>query len=1144
MEDFERPASVNGGRTGRCASKRLFLCGILVVLSGRTESVAGEPPTLPTLTSISQIRALSREQANRGYPVRLRVAVTFFDISAAPNAPGTMELGTNLFVQDNSGGNWVAITPDAPALHPGQLIELEGETTQTDFAPDIAKPHWRVLGTAPLPVPVRAEFGRLATTKEDSRRVEIEGIVRSAAMQRGSLRLEIAMDGGRVTAFVPDFNSPIPSDLVDARVRVQGVCGALFNAKNQVQGIILYVPTLAYVHTIEARRSDAFSIPLQSVGSILRFTIAGASGHRIRVRGVVTLQRPGQYLFLKGDDGTIRVESTQQTVLRPGDEIEAAGFPAIGQYNPLLQEAAFRLAGHRTAPQPEIASAEQLLAGAHDGELVQVEAQALDRTLTPEEQILIAESRGVMIQAALKDRQAFSQLMAIEPGSQLRLTGICSVPEGGSSSGTVRLLLRSAEDIVVVSRPPWWTFRHAVWLFGAMAGLIVAIVAWLTILRRRVREQTCTIERRFAREAALEHRYRQLFERNLAGVYRMTLEGRIVDSNEACARILGYSSARELLLHGAKDNSGLRDAILQRLPSESGVSSKEAALLRKDGREVWVVVNANLAEGEAGHLIEGTIVEITELKATVKALQERTTYLDALIVNNPLAIAVMDPGRRIVMCNPAFERLFLFSAAEINGRRIDDFLVPTEHESEIAYDIAALDAGEAVFGVRRRKRRDGTQIDVEIHGVPLAIDGELVGCYGIYQDISERLAAEAELRAAKETSEAANRAKTGFLANMSHEIRTPLNGVLLAAELAAAENPTPRQKEYLETIRTSGESLLLLLNDVLDLSKIEAGKMAVHIAEFSIRTCLAECVTLLRARAEQKRLNLTVAIHDAIPEHVAGDFLRLRQIVLNLAGNAIKFTDQGSITMSAELVSQRDGEIVCKFSVKDTGIGIPPEKQALVFREFEQADNTATRRFAGTGLGLAICGKLVQLLGGTIWLESEAGQGSTFYFTSRFAEVVTPSKPVPKPEKISVAIEDGRMLRILIAEDNAVNQRLALRLLERRGHSAVAVGNGKEAVRVSSGQSFDVILMDLHMPEMDGIEATRRIRRSEALTGLHVPIIAMTASAMKEDREACLAAGMDAYISKPICPEEFFATLTRVTASGNADPIEGLAPVA
>jgi PAS domain S-box-containing protein len=1113
----------------------LALCALLIPLA-----TAAAQQKLPTLTSVRQVHALSKEEANRGYPVRLRGVVTFFNITKEEFAVGSPELGINMFIQDGSGGNWVAINANSPRLRAGQLIDLEGTTTQTDFAPDIAHPHWRVLGSAPMPVPVRAEFGRLASTKEDSRWVEIEGIVRSAEVHTGNLRLEIAMDGGRVVGYVPDFNLPVPTDLVDAKVRIHGVCGAIFNSKNQARGVIVYIPALKNIQTIEAGSADPWAIAVQPVSSVLRFTVAGATGHRVRIRGRVTLQRRGRYFFLKGNDGNIRVESTQQTILHPGDSVDAVGFPALGKYDPLLQEGTFRLLGHAAPPVPEAATGAELRDGARDGELVQIDTQLLDRTVTPGKQILIAKSHDVILQAELEDRHAIDELTAIEPGSRLRITGVCSAASGsGSEPGDPRLLLRSQGDIIVLSRPPWWTLQHAMWLFGTTAVLLLAVGAWLGILRRKVREQTKTIRRRLESEAALEHRYRELFERNLAGVYRMTTEGRIVDCNDACARILGYSSREELLCWGTKDGFGLRDAIGERLLAGNNIGSAEAALRRKDGSEIWVLANANLQQGEPGALIEGTIVEITELKRTVRTLEERTTYLDGLIVNNPLAIAVMDPERRVLMCNPAFERLFRFSADELLGRPLDEYIVPAEQRLEAARNNEDLATGEAVFNSTRRRCKDGTLIDVEVHGVPLIIDGQVVGCYGIYQNISDRVAAEAELRAAKEASEAANRAKTGFLANMSHEIRTPLNGVLLAAELAAAENPTPPQKEYLDTIRSSGQALLSLLNDLLDLSKIEAGKMELHFADFSIRSCLAECTALLGARAQQKGLTLSATIDENIPDQVSGDFLRLRQVVLNLVGNAIKFTERGAVAIKAECLTQKDGELMCRFAVEDTGIGIPADKHSLVFREFEQADGTATRRFGGTGLGLAISGKLVQLLGGGIWLESEVGRGSTFYFTARFRSALARSNAISSGDAPQVA-EDRHALRILLAEDNPVNQRLAIRLLEKHGHAVTAVGNGIEAVKIFSERSFDVILMDIHMPEMDGIETTLHIRLLETKTGTHVPIIAMTASAMKEDREACLAAGMDGYISKPVSREELLGTLARLVDASKTEQAKNL----
>jgi hypothetical protein len=370
----------------------------------------------------------------------------------------------------------------------GDYIELEGVTAQSDFAPDIVKSHWRVLGSAPMPRPVRSEFGRLASTKEDSSWVELEGIVRSAEPVNGDLRLEIAMDGGRVVGYVPRFRLPVPSHLVDAEVRVQGVCGAAFSEKNQVLGVVLFIPSLDNIRTITPGTANPFTIPVQSISSILRFGAAGAAGHRVRIQGIVSLQRSGQYAYIRGRDGSTRVESSQAIALRVGDMVEAVGFPLIGEYEPIRQQALFRVIGHTAPPLAEPVKIEQLADGKHEGDLVQIDGQLMDRMLTPNEQILITENHGVVMQSQLEDPRAVGRLQRIQPGSGLRLVGICTTGRDYKGSpGAVRLLLRGTADIRVVSRPSWLTFRNALWLVSGLSIVILAIISWLEVLRGKIR---------------------------------------------------------------------------------------------------------------------------------------------------------------------------------------------------------------------------------------------------------------------------------------------------------------------------------------------------------------------------------------------------------------------------------------------------------------------------------------------------------------------------------------------------------------------------------------------------------------------------------------------------------------------------------
>jgi PAS domain S-box-containing protein len=625
-----------------------------------------------------------------------------------------------------------------------------------------------------------------------------------------------------------------------------------------------------------------------------------------------------------------------------------------------------------------------------------------------------------------------------------------------------------------------------------------------------------------------EQRYKSLFEYSPASVYSFDLDGKYLSANANLETLTGFG--RDELLHMTFmpfiDPEDMDKTMTHFELAKQGIPQNyEITIIHKDGHRIEIsVTNVPIVVDKRVVGVYGIAVDITERKKYVAQI-EKLSYEHSLILNSVSeGIFGLDNEGHAMFINPAGAELLSYGEGQFEGRNYHDMIQHTRADGspypfgespifKTIRDGVPRSVKEEIFW-----RTDGSSFLAEYQVTPIMDKGQIKGAVVVFNDITN----EREILKAKESAERADSAKSEFLAIMSHELRTPMNGVIGMTELLLETPLTDEQKDYAEIIRKSGDALVHILNDILDFSKIEAGKMDLNIEPIDLHLIMGSVIELFSGKAAEKKLELTSRIDPSIPAHVMGDGTRIRQVLVNLIGNAVKFTEAGHIRISIHNKPIRDSKFLAvEFLVEDTGIGIPAGKLDQLFQSFSQLHAGINRKYGGTGLGLSICKRLVELMGGTISAESEEDSGSTFRFRLPLG-IVSPSEdngPVLERDTAMVSVEPAQSeikpLRILVAEDQPVNLKLLVRILERLGYAADTAENGAEAVQAISRQRYDVVLMDLQMPVMDGIAATRRIHELVAADQLPV-IIAVTAFARDEDKQMCLEAGMNDFLAKPI----------------------------
>ena len=1030
--------------------------------------------SLPLLTSVAEIRKLGAEEAERHYPVRLKVIVLYHDWQ--PNA---------LIVQDSSGGIRVELQDSRTQFHQGDVLTLRGVTARGPASPMVRNAAAEAVGRAPLPPPARLLAAELDSPQRQNQYSEIRGVIRGWSERHdGRVGLRADSGGAVFDVILLDRVGADPDKLLGAVANLRGVPSSLYSLSGAVLGRQLLVAGGWDIHVLSSPRARpepapaARAVPALRCAAQVRALRSVSGVVPVRLRGVVSFYDPDFHiLFFQDPTAGIFVLVPGFPAVRQGDLAEVDGIADLSGFAPMVSQARFHVLGRASLPDPAPAPLAELFSGKLDSQRVVAEGtvQSVVRPYRSHFEMEVASGLyhyrvhvlyppslplpAHLVDATVRIRAVAGSVfnpMGQLVGIVLYAPGLKDVELLRPGQPAAASPIRPISGLLRFSLGDDW--EHRVRVQGTVeyqrtrsGEVFVADQTGGVLVRTEQDEQFQRGGRVEVLGFAIPGGYSPVLggaELRKLGPGKQ-LPGIPVDAQQALG---GEYNARLITTEAYLVNRVL-GAAGQTLTMEAG-NILFNATLESDG-----------ATDPLAHLRDGALLRLTGVCSVERG------------ENNGVARAF---------------QILLPSPADVQVLRQASWMT-RERTLAVAGWLGGVAALSAVWIlILRRRVRQQTAV------------------------IRSKLENEAALKLAAED---ASKAKSEFLANMSHEIRTPMNGIVGMQQLIGGTGLTAEQRQYLDAAQSSAQSLLALLNGILDLSKIEAGRMELEPTDFAVRPLLEEMLRPLDIVARKKGLYLACTVSDGVPPAVNGDALRLRQVLLNLLANALKFTHQGGVTVTVEPIAASAG-IELRFSVADTGIGIPREQQSAVFEAFRQADNTITRRYGGTGLGLAISARLVQLMGGVIELESQPGAGSTFTFTAHFVPAQLPPPAARRNLAAAHPPCEARTLRILVAEDNPINQTVIARTLEKAGYQVALAQNGREALESWSASPFDVIFMDVQMPEMDGLQTTREIRRREQGTGQHICIVAMTANAMSGDREHCLAAGMDNYFTKPIRTHE------------------------